>query len=83
MKSTSTSCPMRGTENWPHPLPAHAVDTRTQHELFSSCVPCRSQWNCTFTRPCGSVWISSPAGPTTNALCVPDTHGRGDRRGGR
>jgi DNA invertase Pin-like site-specific DNA recombinase len=39
----------------PHPAPAHAWATRTQHELCSSFFPTRSHGNCTFTRPCSSV----------------------------
>ena len=55
----------------PHCLPAQGVATRTQHELFASFLPWRSQWNWTFTRPYLSVKISSPGGPTTTAVCVP------------
>ena len=57
--------------------------TRTQHELFVSCFPSRSQWNCTFTRPYLSVRISSPLGPTTTAVWVPAIIGFGVTRGGR
>ncbi len=64
-------------------LPAQGCDTRTQHELFSSFLPRRSQWNCTFTRPYLSVKISSPPGPMTTAVCGPCTKGLGVRRGGR
>ena len=67
----------------PHCLPAHGVPTRTQQELSASFLPSRSQWNCTFTRPYLSVKISSPAGPTTVAVCVPWTNGFGVERGGR
>ena len=35
-----TSCPMRGIWMNPHFFPAHVLDTRTQHELFSSFFPC-------------------------------------------
>ena len=55
----------------PQPLPAHGCATRIQQELSASFLPSRSQWNCTFTRPYLSVKISSPAGPTTTAVCVP------------
>ena len=48
---------------------------RTQQELLSSPLPSRSQWNLTFTRPNSSVKISSPAGPTTIAVCGPSTMG--------
>ena len=64
-------------------MPAQGCETRTQHELFSSLLPSRSQWNCTFTRPYLSVQISSPAGPTTIAVCGPCTTGFGVMRGGR
>ncbi len=50
-----TSWPMRGVDTAPQPLPAHGCDTRIQQELFSSFLPRRSQWNCTFTRPNLSV----------------------------
>ena len=39
----------------PKPAPAQAWLTRSQHELFASDLPSRSQWNCTFTRPYSSV----------------------------
>ena len=52
--------------------------TRTQQELSASFLPCRSQWNWTFTRPYLSVKISSPDGPTTTAVWVPGTTGLGD-----
>ena len=64
-------------------LPAHGCDTRTQHELFSFFLPSRSQKNCTITRPYLSVNNSSPAGPTTTAVCGPWTKGLGVSRGGR
>ena len=50
----------RDVRSTPQFLPAHGCDTRTQQELFSSFLPSRSQWNCTFTRPYLSVKISSP-----------------------
>ena len=67
----------------PKPVPAQAWLTRTQHELFSSRLPSRSQWNCTFTRPYLSVQISSPAGPMTMAVCGPRISGRGVVSAGR
>ena len=70
MNVTSTSIPTRGTIWKPYPEPAHGVATRSQHELWSFRLPSRSQWNCTFTRPSASVWISCPAGPTTIAVSV-------------
>ena len=63
-----TSIPTRGMKTKPQPLPAQGCWTRTQQELWSSRRPSRSQWNSTFTRPCSSVWISSPGGPTTTAV---------------
>ncbi|MNT63886.1 hypothetical protein D3C72_2017350 [compost metagenome] len=39
MKSTITSSRMRGSWMPPKPPPAHGLDTRTQHELFSSFLP--------------------------------------------
>src|SRR5579872_740652 len=66
----------------PHCCPAHKVATRTQHELFASFFPWRSQKNCTFTRPYLSVKISCPDGPTTMAVCVPSTRAFGVTRGG-
>ncbi len=42
--------------------------------------PSRSQWNCTFTREYSSVKISSPAGPTTMAVCGPFITGLGVSR---
>ena len=45
--------------------------------------PSRSQWNCTFTRAYLSVKISSPGGPTTTAVCEPETTGLAADRGGR
>jgi len=47
--------PMRGRKMLPKLLPAQLCATRTKHELFSSFLPWRSQWNCTFTRPYLSV----------------------------
>src|SRR5262249_47805302 len=82
-KPTITSCPIRGTLIIPHCRPAQLVATRTQHELFESSLPSRSQWNCTFTRLYLSEKISSPGGPTTTAVCVPWTVGRGVTRAGR
>src|ERR1017187_2433309 len=67
----------------PHWLPAQYVATRTQQELLTSSDPSRSQWNWTFTRPYLSGKISSPAGPTTVAVCTPRTLGTGVTRGGR
>ena len=55
----------------PKPAPAHGWLTGTQHELVSSVAPSRSQWKWRRTRPNSSVWISSPGGPTTTALCMP------------
>ena len=72
----------RDVRSTPQFLPAHGCDTRTQHELFSFFLPSRSQWNCTFTRPYLSVKISSPAGPTTTAVCGPCTNGFGVRARG-
>ncbi|CAM4199760.1 hypothetical protein ACAN107058_23700 [Paracidovorax anthurii] len=69
--------PMRGVNTAPKPGPAQLVDTRTQQLECSSMAPMRSQWNCTFTRPYSSVQISSPAGPTTTAVCGPVVRGRG------
>ena len=83
MKSTITSWPMRGIWMKPQPAPAQVWETRTKQELFSSLLPRRSQWNCTFTRAYLSVKISSPAGPTTVAVCGPRITGRGVSRGGR
>ena len=57
-----------------HADPAGAVDV---------VLPSRSQWNCTFTRPYLSAKISSPAGPTTTAVCTPRTLGLGVTREGR
>ena len=74
---------MRGMWITPQPLPAQIVATRIQHELSASYFPSRSQWNCTFTRLYLSVKISSPAGPTTTAVCVPWTVGFGVMRAGR
>ncbi len=68
---TMTSAPTRGIDVMPKPWPDHEVATRTQAELRSSYSPTRSQWNCRRTRPYWSVWISSPAGPTTSAVCRP------------
>ena len=67
----------------PQRLPAQFCDTRIQHELFSSRLPSRSQWNCTFTRPCLSTHSSSPFLPTTTAVCTPWMIGRGVTRAGR
>ena len=64
-------------------MPPTGCATRIQHELFSSFLPCRSQWNWTFTRPYLSVEICSPARPTTNAVCGPATTGLGVPPGGR
>ena len=83
MKSTITSWPIRGIWMKPQPAPAQAGETRTKQELFSSFLPSRSQWNCTFTRAYSSVKISSPDGPTTVAVCGPRITGRGVIRGGR
>jgi len=74
---------MRGMKMPPHFLPAHGWETRIQQELFSSAWLYRSQWNCTFTRPYLSVWISSPCGPTTIAVCGPRIIGLGVVRGVR
>src|SRR2546422_5707865 len=82
-KSTITSWPIRGIWMEPQLLPAHDVATRTQQELSSFFLPLRSQWNCTFTRPCLSVQISSPDFPTTTAVWEPRTTGRWFVRGGR
>src|SRR5580658_178866 len=70
-----TSCPMRGMCIAPQLVPAQTCATRTQHELFSSFPPSRSQWNCTLTRPYLSVQISSPDLPTTTAVWGPSTRG--------
>ena len=67
---------MRGSATMPNLLLAHGVLTRTQHEVVPSFLPTRSQWKNTFTRPYLSVWISSPAGPTTVAVCGPWITGR-------
>src|SRR6185503_11165434 len=82
-KATTTSCPTRGQKNAPQPLPAQTCATRTQHELLASFVPCRSQWNCTLTRPYLSTKISLPGGPTTTAVCGPVITGLGVRLSGR
>jgi hypothetical protein len=74
---------MRGIWTLPKPAPAQACETRTQHELFSSFLPCRSHGNWTFTRPYLSVQISSPAGPVTIALSGPAMTGFGVTSGGR
>src|SRR5690349_4872584 len=74
---------MRGMEIAPQPFPVHGCETRIQHELFSLRFASRSQWNCTLTRPYLSVKISSPALPTTTAVCGPCTVGLGVTRGGR
>lgn len=81
-KSTTTSCPMRGIEMAPKPGPAQLVVTRIQQLEFWSLLPSRSQWNCTLMRPYSSVQISSPAGPTTTAVCGPVVRGLGVVRGG-
>ena len=78
-----TSMPMRGMKIAPKLEPAQLDDTRTQQLEFSSMLPMRSQWNCTFTRPYLSVQISSPGGPTTTAVCGPCVRGLGVTRGGR
>ena len=44
-------------------------DTLIQHELFSSLLPSRSQWNWTFMRPCSSVLTTSVVFATTVAVC--------------
>src|SRR5512143_1495875 len=81
--STTTSCPMRGRYSAPQPGPAQAWDTRIQQLEPSSFLPFRSQWNWTLMRPCLSVWISSPEGPTTTAVCGRGNTGRAVRRSGR
>src|SRR3546814_5092399 len=81
--STITSCPIRGMNIPPQDLPAHTWATRTQQELFSLFVPSRSQWNWSFTPPCSSVQISSPALPTTMAVCGPLIVGFDARSDGR
>ncbi len=68
---------MRGIEIAPKPEPAQLVATRIQQMEFSSIAPSRSQWNCTLMRPYSSVQISSPAGPTTTAVCGPVVRGLG------
>ncbi len=78
-----TSWPTRGMFMPPKPVPAHGWLTGTQHELSSFMWLCRSQWKCTRTRPNSSVWISSPAAPTTVAVSTPDTFGFGVDRAGR
>src|SRR5437764_13385703 len=83
MKSTITSCPIRGMNMPPQLLPAHGCETRIQHELFSSYLPYRSQWNCTFTRPYLSHQISSVEGPVMMAVCGPLLSGFGVTRRGR
>src|SRR4029077_1956399 len=82
-KSTSTSCPMRGRLDPPYPLPPQGWVAWIQHELVSSYLPSRSQWDCTRTRPNSSVWISSPWGPTTVALSTPLALGLGVSTSGR
>src|SRR5262249_27735074 len=82
-KLTITSWPIRGMLIPPNPLPAESGPTPIQHDLSASNFPCRSQWNWTLIRPYLSVKISSPAGPTTVAVCDPRTIGRGVTRGGR
>ncbi|KVL70292.1 hypothetical protein WJ50_12635, partial [Burkholderia ubonensis] len=67
----------------PKPFPAHAYDTRTQHDEFWSRTGERSQWNFSFTRPYWSVQMSCPCGPVTTAVCGPRVRGRGTVRGGR
>ncbi|MEO9385132.1 hypothetical protein [Chromobacterium phragmitis] len=59
--------------------------TRSQQEDLSSrpapmvgCSSGRCQWNCTLMRPWASVWTSSPAGPTTVAVCTPRLVGLAD-----
>ena len=52
---TTTSWPTWGIKTPPQPLPAQFCETRTQHELLSSRLPRRSQWNCSFTLPYLSV----------------------------
>jgi hypothetical protein len=47
-----------------------ACSTRTHPDLGGSLLP-EFQCSATFTRPCRSVWISSPSGPTTVALWKP------------
>src|ERR1700686_3920953 len=74
---------MRGMNMAPQLLLAQDCAQRTQHELFSSFCPSRSQWNCTFTRPYLSVQISSPLLPTTKAVCGPRMNGLCVRRGER
>src|SRR5438132_9233412 len=74
---------MRGMKSEPQRLPAMLWATRSQHELAVSAFPSRSQWNWTFTRPYLSGKISSPGGPTTTAVCGPDTTGFGVIRDGR
>src|SRR2546422_6789678 len=73
---------MRGMEMAPNPGPAQFVATRIQQLEFSFMAPRRSQWNCTLMRPYSSVQISSPAGPTTTAVCGPVVRGLGVVRAG-
>src|ERR1017187_3497829 len=82
-KSTTTSWPMRGRWTPPNWVPAPSIATRTQQELLASDWPSRSQWNWILTRPYLSGKISSPAGPTTTAVCTPPMRGAGVMRGGR
>jgi hypothetical protein len=58
--------------NW---LPAQSELTRTQQLAFSFFLPIRSQGNCTLTRPCASVQMFWPSGPTTSAVCLPPQWG--------
>ena len=44
-----------GSRSAPQFFPAQGCETRIQHELFSSFLPTRSQWNWTLTRPYLSV----------------------------
>src|SRR5262245_46849066 len=67
----------------PHSFPPQFCDTRSQAELFPSFLPSRSQRHWTLIRPYLSVWIVSPDGPTTTAVCTPDIFGIGVIRSGR
>ena len=78
-----TSWPTRGMVIQPYASPPQPSPTRIQQVAPSSNSPSRSQGNCTRIRPYSSVWISSPAGPTTRATCTPRMFGLGVVSGGR